>query len=125
MTETATPERRTTKDGRDVPTSRTLDALRPLIDGVENLERRVDRYAATVEKRRADEADRRLHDLFDGVAERIYAAGAAKERQAKSEAFERRLFGRRLPRNLREKLFGVPDEPEPETLSVRQRIFGK
>ena len=120
----AKPEYRTTRDGR-VRTNHTVDALRPLIDGVRALEQRVDSYAATVEKRRADEADRRLHALFDGVIERIYAKDAAKARQVEREALEKRLFGKRLPRNAIERIFGVRDEPEPETLSTRQRLFGK
>jgi hypothetical protein len=118
-------ESRTTKDGAF--TGRialsTADALKPLTDAVSKLEESYDRAEQRIldarrraEKRtedaRAAKAEKELRALFDGVTERIYAEDAAKARRDDRERFERKLFGKRLPRTFRERVFGFTDEGE-------------
>jgi len=48
------------------------------------------------------------------VARNIYADIERDRRQEERDAFQRKLFGARLPRTFRERVFGVEDE-EPKS----------
>jgi hypothetical protein len=109
-------EQRTTRDGGPpiwhvTRAARATTAIRPLLEAVQRLDASLDRAAKRVEDARRAKAEKRLRAVVDQSAQRIYGGIAAKERQAERERFQRKLFGRRLPRTLAERL-GLVEVPE-------------
>jgi len=102
--------RRTTRGDCYPTVSRTIDAIRPLAEAVERLDRSLDRAAERVEAARRADRRRKLETMVADVARNIYADIERDRRQEERDAFQRKLFGARLPRTFRERVFGVPDE---------------
>jgi len=97
--------KRFTKDGR--PTGRTTriaDALQPLVEGIQRLDASLDRTAKAIEKRRQDARDARLRAIVDEAATNLHAEAERKRRLEEEFAFERKLFGKRLPRTFAERI---------------------
>ncbi|MBW1906953.1 MAG: hypothetical protein JRJ24_16955 [Deltaproteobacteria bacterium] len=91
-----TPVKRTTRDG--AVRLRTTDAFQPLLEGVQKLEASLDRATKRIEDARRAKAEKRLDALVDGAVQNIYAEIAEADRQKEEDAFERKLFGKLLPR---------------------------
>ena len=102
-----TTVRRTTRDGH--VRLRTADALQPLVEATRKLEASLDRAEERIEDARRVEAEKRLDALVDGAVQNIYGKIAEADRQKEEDAFERKLFGKLLPRTTRERLFGTED----------------
>jgi hypothetical protein len=81
-----------------------------LREAVESLEKSLDRAAERTEAARRAEARKRLEALVSNAGRNIYAGVEREQRQQERERFERKLFGTRLPRNFRERIFGFDDE---------------
>jgi hypothetical protein len=110
-------EQRLDRDAISVtPLAHTTDsaelanAIEPLVAAVHDLEERFDALAERVEAVRRADRRRKLETLVTDAGRRIYATIEAERQQHESDAFQRKLFGGRLPRSFRERIFGVPDE---------------
>ena len=100
---------------RDLVARRTsADAIRPLVEAVRNLEEGFGALAERVEEqaeadRRADRT-RKLEAMVKEAGRNVRAKIAADERREERTRLELGMFGARLPRTFRERVFGVPDE---------------
>ena len=99
-----TTVKRTTRDGG--PWTRTTDAVRPLLEGVQKLEASLDRATKRIEDARRAEAEKRRDASIAECVRNIYAEAIAEHRQEEDDAFFERLTGSKPGRSTRDLLFG-------------------